>query len=963
MCPHGQQSEACVLCASDVSAETLIRSSPPGGGDGPELSVEALAPGQRIGRFIIVERVGQGGMGLVLSAFDPALDRRVAIKVLKPQRAAEGASGGTTRLVREAQAMAQLSHPNVVPVYDVGRLGESLFVAMEYVSGSTLHTWLTEKPRSWRDVLDMFLQAGRGLEAAHRAGIVHRDFKPLNVLVGLDGRARVTDFGLARADRNDVPLEPMRIEGHLTLDTPITIAGAVMGSPGYMAPEQYEGAATSPATDQFSFCVALYEGLYGSRPFQSNDVNELRRLARAGVVPPPPKTSTVPGWVFPLVEKGLSPEPEKRHASMTALLHALAADPSVRRRRWATVVGLALATVALPVAWWLEPLVAAQSCHVETQRRGALWTAEEQATAERAFLETKLPFAERAWELARAGIETYASSWQRERHLACDDTFVRHERSEAQLALRLRCLDRRRIEAATLKTKFVKADVEVVTQAPLALPRLTPVAVCTDVEGLEKKAALAPEDLEAVEHIEEKISEGRMLAALGRFGDARERLEAAAAGARQSQDAQVFATALLETGLLARSEERYRDARLNLDESVRVALSVGDERTALHAVAALVSLIGWRLESPKEGLALVPLARGLANRVDDPVLEALLDEGVGDASWELGDDQRSLEAYRRALALLEQSEGELSLDVARLSSSVGWLLMERGHLSEARAAYERSRATREALLGANHPEMAPTYSELGHLAYLLDEPVESVASFRRVVAVTKQHSSTGFGVVKAQENLARALALTGVFDEAQAILDDARTKDTPDFPEASRIMLNEVAALIELAKHQPAQAEVFARRALERNERQFGKQHRMTAWFKFLVGRSLLEQGKPAAALPFIDDSLSRAEADTDLMADEYVRALLAKGEALELLHRSKEAETAARKAMEAALSLDGNTTLKVKTRLSLAQVSWSLGEKARARELATEALSLAEAKARAPLVEAAKAFLDSHHE
>ncbi len=307
---------------------------------------EDLTEGARVGRYVIQALLGEGGMGLVYTAHDPQLDRPVAVKILRTTRSKTGETGdsfGQMRLMREAQAMAQLSHPNVMPVFDVGAFGKSVFVAMELVRGMTLVRWVKVKPRTWREIVEIFVQAGRGLVAAHAAGLVHRDFKPANVLIGEDdGRPRVTDFGIARSTRSGeerAPQTPSPDSFSSSLNTPMTQEGAMMGSPGYMAPEQYAGAATSPATDQFSFCVALYEALYGRRPFLGKSIPELAHATSLGQVPPPPKGSTVPLWVHRILEKGLHRLPESRHPSMSELLDALRKTP--RRPDGATSPSLA----------------------------------------------------------------------------------------------------------------------------------------------------------------------------------------------------------------------------------------------------------------------------------------------------------------------------------------------------------------------------------------------------------------------------------------------------------------------------------------------------------------------------------------------------------------------------------------------------------------------------------------------
>ena len=293
---------------------------PPSGVAGPTLPAKLAARTQaapaRIGRFDIRAKLGEGGMGVVYEAHDAQLDRPVAIKLV---RSGEGGPQAHARLLREAQAMAKVSHPNVVPIYEVGEHDEQVFVAMELVAGEPLSTWQRREQRDWRDTLAVYIAAGRGLAAAHACGIIHRDFKPDNVLVGRDGRARVLDFGLARsiAARDD---DALRSGSVLGVD--LTIVGSIMGTPSYMSPEHFRGEGIGAAGDQFGFAVALYRALFRDAPFAGETMGELRDSVCAGRVRPPQR-GDVPTAVVDAVMRALSLAPADRFASMDDLLAAL----------------------------------------------------------------------------------------------------------------------------------------------------------------------------------------------------------------------------------------------------------------------------------------------------------------------------------------------------------------------------------------------------------------------------------------------------------------------------------------------------------------------------------------------------------------------------------------------------------------------------------------------------------------
>jgi hypothetical protein len=297
----------------------------------------------RIGRYRVLGEIGKGGLGVVHEAHDPDLDRRVALKLIRPDAATRvGVEEMHLRLRREAQAMARLNHPNVVSVFDVGRDGESVFIAMELVDGLTLHRWC--ETRTWRERLDVLLQAGRGIAAAHAHGIIHRDFKPGNVLVDHAGVAHVLDFGLARAV-GEATADTLTTRDDVSLGDELTRTGALMGTPKYMAPEQFEGLPLDPRTDQWAFCVTAHEVLFGARPFEGDSIDALRRAVLVGRVDTA-TASGVPAAVRRAIARGLAVRPSDRHASMSALLRALEDGARSRRAWWGAGVG-AVALVAV----------------------------------------------------------------------------------------------------------------------------------------------------------------------------------------------------------------------------------------------------------------------------------------------------------------------------------------------------------------------------------------------------------------------------------------------------------------------------------------------------------------------------------------------------------------------------------------------------------------------------------------
>ena len=316
----------------------------------------AAAPGPRspaparLGRYELLGELGAGGMGVVYQGRDPTLGRPLAIKLIRPRA---GGAEGRARFLREAQAMARLHHPNVVPVFDVGEADGQVYLVMPLLPGGTLATWLRAAPRPWREVVDRFAAAARGLAAAHAAGMIHRDFKPENVLVGEGGEVQVADFGLARLGAEEVALAATGAAEAVD----VTRAGTVLGTPVYMAPEQLRGGEVDRRADVFAFCVSLYEGLYGQRPFTVPDgargqaaLDELLARIEAGRIEPPPRDRDVPGWLHAIVVRGLAPAPADRWPTIDAVLAALERRRPSRRDRWLAAASLALVGIGVALA-------------------------------------------------------------------------------------------------------------------------------------------------------------------------------------------------------------------------------------------------------------------------------------------------------------------------------------------------------------------------------------------------------------------------------------------------------------------------------------------------------------------------------------------------------------------------------------------------------------------------------------
>ncbi len=462
-------------------------------GDLDEVTTTAGAP---IGRFTLVGALGAGGMGVVLEAHDPDLDRRVAIKLLRNARAVDPEGTGRARLQREAQAMARVAHPNVVAVYEVGSFDAQTFIAMELVPGTTLRAWL-RTPRPWREIVAMFVAAGRGLAAAHAAGLVHRDFKPENVLVGHDRRPRVSDFGLVS-------------------DARLGDDGACAGTPAYMSPEHWHGTGVDARSDQFSFCVALWEALWLRRPFGHEDP---RAAVLAGTIAPPLALRGVPAPILAALTRGLARDPAARWPSMPALLDEL--ERRAAPRRWpmfalATVVAAgAGAGLYATTAGGAAPDVCARAA----DGLAATWRPEVRAHLRASLAAVNPRYAVGVADRVAAHLDGYATAWSQMAIGSCEATHVRQQQSPELLDRRTACLEARRGELGALVAQLAtNPDGTTLDAALRASYALAPITGCAEAAVLgDGREAPAPAARAQVAALASEVATIRALYLTGHY--------------------------------------------------------------------------------------------------------------------------------------------------------------------------------------------------------------------------------------------------------------------------------------------------------------------------------------------------------------------------------------------------------------------------------------------------------------
>ncbi len=853
------------------------------------------APPATIGRYLVLGQLGAGAMGVVHTAYDPELDRKVAIKLLRGRASPEASA----RLVREAQAMAKLSHPNVVPVYDVGESEGAVFVAMDLVEGTDLRAWLRAQPRAWREVVDVFIDAGRGLAAAHAVGLIHRDFKPDNVLIGqVPGsgarRVQVADFGLAKLGEERLAA---RVDdeslGTSTLEATLTVNAELIGTPAYMAPEQFLTRHADTRSDQFAYCVALWEALYGERPFSGATVQRLRANVMQNRRREPASRRAAPRWLQRVCNRGLAMNPDERYPSMDALLAEL--ERRRRARPWLTVALAGTTLTALGLAALRSPpSTEARDCVAEARERVGLWSDDARASIREAFSASERAYADDSLRALESRLDRYVSDWRLMYAEACEATRVRDTQSERALELRASCLEENRRQLSAQLELFKAADADVVRRAVDIVERLPSVERCAELTRL-RAARARPEDPEQraqLDALELELSRARALLGARKHARALELLTPLRERAAELD----FAPLVLDIRLeLARAQYGSGDkqrGRETLERALWDALEESHDAPLFEAMKDLSFQVGYDALKPEQGRLWIRHAEALLERelragatltpAREASRRAALAHNRGLIELSAGNLEDARALLEEALQLNAAATPE-DPDNASMIGGLASVHLRGGRYEDASQLFETAVATVERAKGLHHPDLL---GPLNNLALALErqarysEAVDALDRGLQIFADTVGEAHPNYGLVLA--NRGYMVFLAGRADEGEDDMERALTIMERALGREHGQLASSLALLGELklrrGKHEQARARFERARALRVTA--LGEDSSTLALPLAGLGRVELAEGRPESALPLLERARALAEkaeqdpADLGLINAALARAL-----------------------------------------------------------------------------------------
>jgi tetratricopeptide (TPR) repeat protein len=873
-------------------------------------------------------------MGVVYEAEDPELSRPIALKLIRPELANQDMQ---SRLAREARALARLSHPNVVAVHDVGTFQGQVFVAMELVAGETLTGWAERKPRRVREILSVLRQAGDGLHAAHQAGLVHRDFKPDNILIDEAGRTWVTDFGLAKeVDTQAENTHSLKSADAAGKDA--TDSRAAIGTPRYMAPEQHRGHASDRRADVFSFCVTLYEMLFGSLPFPGATVAELRHAVLAGNRVDPPRRPRVPKRLRRALMVGLSADPDERHASMEPLLRALTS----RRQSLTVAVALLVLVGMLAVGAFLavpraRPDVA---CADSDRRLLGIWDDGRRALVKTALAKTAAgPVS--PWPAIARSLDAYAQAWGTMHGDACQAT-QRGEQSEAMLDVRMHCLETRLIALDSIVDQFASGHVrpENAFDATRDLPRLER---CSAAETLEARIPVPVDEPTrvAVDVIRNEIIRGDAARLTGQYADAIAILAPLEARAEATGYRPILAEVLYHLGVARSLGEMPSSGAATLHRAALAGEAGRHDEIAAEAWLFLIGVQGADIGDLKTAHEYAAHAEASIERLGhDPQLLAQLHHAQGHLHYLESQFDDALARFAEAEQGFAATHDEENRQAAREGTAM--VLSDLGRFAEALAVHEELLAVRMAALGPDHPDVALSHTNVGDALMRMDRATDALDHAREAQRITESTVSPGHpdrawslhNVGEILRDLERYDEGLDYFTRSHSILLAAHG---PRHQDVATSLEHQGGALLGL--EQPERAADLMRRALEIFEQTLGNAHFETVRCRTNLAVALVEAGQTRAALDQANRSLHDLE---DLLGEgspfaAYPRTYL--GVALLELHRPREAALHLERAMDSLLASGLSAREAAVAKFNLARALYALPrDRSRALDLAKQA-------------------------
>ncbi len=873
-----------------------------------------------VGRFEIVARLGRGAHGAVYLAEDERLHRRVAVKLLR----AGADPTERARLVREAQVLARLKHPHVLTVHDVGLEADRVYIAMEHVEGGSLADWCSKNPPGSRarfeQLLDIAIGTARGLAAAHDAGVIHRDVKPANILVGVDGRARIADFGLARAmAEHDARSETSRVRED-EADACLTQSGAVVGTPAYMAPEQFAGQGDA-RSDQWGLCAAFWEAAYGRRAFAADSVTALVCALSEPPTPPPAERTEVPRWWREILLRGLRAEPGARWSSVAELADQLErGTASARSRRIAVASGGLLLAAATGVGLWqLEQERRRRDCASRADETASVWNETVANDLHAAMAATGAPFAETSFARAIEYLDAYADEWRTHYGELCVATEVDRERDGELWTWSQRCLSERRDGLAALLDALVNdLDKGTVRRVVGAVAGLAPMGPCVDDTAVRRYRDDENDgDPQASTAVRARLARVRALDLVGRYGEAEQVSNDLYGEVIDAPDTRLRLQVRNTTAFARLRTGQYEKSREIFEDLFARSMAMSEYDLAFEASSQLVFVVGTKLSKAELAEVWARVANGLKSSQGDegsPVAVSLLLH-LGTLHLEQGKYELAAQAFEEVLRLREQMLGSGHPSLALAHNNLGLVHTRQARYEAAEREHARAVQIVETSLGPLHPDMALPLRNLG-VAYEMQKRYdEAESTYERMLAI--RHGAYG----EEHAEVADALWLLGSMHAAMDRLDDATDELTravairqrvsaPDHPELAAVRADLAGVYARQGRMAAAEREYLdALASLEKTR----PDHLATAALRQNLGDFYLDLARYedavrqlAPALEGLKKSLGADHPDTSTASRNLEKALMGLAETQLRSSRRENALGTAQRALEVATQHDG---------------------------------------------------------